>query len=100
VTQRAKDIGIRMALGASTTDVQLRVIRQTLTVALVGIAIGVGGALALTRLMASLLFGIRATDPSTFAAMAALLVIIAVIAGYLPARRASRIDPMVTLRAE
>ncbi len=99
VTQRRQEIGIRMALGASAGHVQLRVIRQTLALAACGIVIGVAGAWALTRLLTSLLFGVTPGDPATFAAMVALLVAVALTAGYLPARRASRIDPMLTLRS-
>src|SRR5579884_3634067 len=99
VSQRSQEIGIRMALGASAANVQLAVIRQTLALAAMGIAIGAAGAWALTRMMRSLLFGIGPNDPVTFAAMILLLVVVAIAAGYVPARRASRVDPMLSLRS-
>jgi putative ABC transport system permease protein len=100
VTQRTQEIGIRMALGASARDVQARIVVQTLRMAAIGMIIGVVGSLALTRSVRGLLFGITATDPATFAAMLFALGIVAGLAGYLPARRASRIDPLVALRTE
>ena len=98
VTRQTQDIGIRMALGATRGRVQRSVIWRTLRLALVGIAVGVVASLAVGQLIASLLFGTRPTDPAIFAAMAGLVVVIAFVAGYLPARRASRVDPMVALR--
>ena len=98
VTQQTKEIGIRMALGATVGRVQLGVIRKTLALALAGIVVGGAASLALTRMIASLLFGTAPTDPLTFTAMAVLLSFTAFAAGYLPARRASRIDPLVALR--
>ncbi len=98
VTQQTNEIGIRMALGATAGRVQFGVIRRTLTLALVGVVVGGSASLVLARMIASLLFGTAPTDPMTFAAMAVLLGLVAFVAGYLPARRASRIDPLVALR--
>ncbi len=99
VNQRTQEIGIRMALGASAASVRWDVITKTLVLAFTGVVIGVIGSFALARLMASLLYGVTPADPPTFAAMIALLAFIAVLAGYLPARRASRIEPMSVLRS-
>jgi predicted permease len=99
VNQRTQEIGIRMALGASAASVRRGVITQTLGLAFTGVVIGVIGSFALARLMASLLYGVTPADPPTFAAMIVLLAFIAVLAGYLPARRASRIEPMSVLRS-
>jgi putative ABC transport system permease protein len=98
VTRQTQEIGIRMALGASRSRVQLDVIARTLRLALIGIGIGVAASIAVARLIASLLFHTAPTDPLTFAGMVALLTGVALFAGYLPARRASKIDPMVALR--
>jgi predicted permease len=100
VSQRTQEIGIRMALGASARDVQARIVFQTLRLAAVGLAIGVGVSWAIARSLSGLLFGVTATDPVTFLGMLVVLAIVATLAGYLPARRASRIDPLVALRAE
>ena len=100
VSQRTQEIGIRMALGASTRDVQGRIITQTLKLAVVGMAIGTAVSWALAQGASSLLFGVTARDPATFLGMLAVLTFVAIVAGYLPARRASRIDPMVALRTE
>jgi putative ABC transport system permease protein len=100
VGQSTREIGIRMALGASQRAVLAMMLRQGLTVALAGAAIGVAGALALSRVMRSLLFGVQGSDPLTFAAVSLLLGGVALVATYLPARRAARIDPMVSLRTE
>lgn len=99
VVQRTKEIGIRRALGAPTGNVVGLVARQTITLALAGVVLGVGGALLLTRLMGDLLFQVRPNDPATFAAISILFVIVAVAAGYIPARRASGIDPIEALRS-
>jgi predicted permease len=98
VTRETQQIGIRMALGASQERVLFDVIWKTLRLALIGIGAGVVGSLVVARLIASLLFGTDPTDPQTFAAMVALLGAVALLAGYLPARRASRIDPIIALR--
>jgi ABC-type antimicrobial peptide transport system permease subunit len=89
-----------MALGASALHVQRRIVGQTVRLAAVGIAIGIAASLLLARSIASLLYGVTAADPPTFAAMLLVLGVVAALAGYLPARRASRIDPLVALRAE
>ena len=99
VTRRTQEIGIRMALGASPSRVQGDVIAKTLRLTLAGIGLGVLASLAVTSLIASLLFGIAPADPLTFAATVVVLTSVAFVAGYLPARRASRIDPMSALRA-
>ena len=98
VTQRTQEIGIRMALGATQRTVQLGILGQTLRMAGLGIAVGAIASLAVSSLIASLLFGTAPTDPATFAIIFMLLAAVALIAGYIPARRASRINPMVALR--
>lgn len=98
VTRQTQEIGIRMALGASRARVQFSVVARTMRLALAGIAVGVAASFIVAQLIASLLFGTKPFDPLTFAAMTALLLLVALLAGYLPALRASRIDPMVALR--
>jgi len=100
VAQRTKEIGIRMALGAVRRDVLALVVRQGFALAAVGLALGVIGALALTRVLRSLLFSVSATDPTVFFGIVALLAGVALVACYLPARRAARVDPMIALRHE
>ena len=100
VAQRTREIGIRMALGAAHGRVLALVVTQGLRLAGLGLAIGVGFALALSGVLRSLLFGVTATDPLTYAAVAAALGAIALCACWLPARRAARVDPVVALRAE
>jgi predicted permease len=100
VNQRTQEIGIRMALGASARDVQAQIVLQTLRLAAIGLLIGAAASWAIARSLGGLLFGVTATDPVTFLGMLLVLTIVATLAGYLPARRASRIDPLVALRAE
>jgi ABC-type antimicrobial peptide transport system permease subunit len=99
VSQRTQEIGIRMALGASATDLQLRIVSQTVGLAAIGIVLGTGASWALARLLKGFLFGVTSNDPVTFLGMVSVLALVAVAAGYLPARRASRIDPMTALRS-
>ena len=100
VSQRTQEIGVRLALGAQATDVLTHVVREGLALALAGVAIGVLGSLAMSRVFQSLVFGISPTDPLTYAGVVALLLLTALAASFFPARRASRVDPAVTLRSD
>jgi putative ABC transport system permease protein len=98
VAQRTQEVGIRRALGAKPGDILRLVMGQALGLALAGVAIGIGGALAVNSVMKGLLFHVSATDPATYGAIAVLFIIVALAASYIPAWRATRIDPMAALR--
>ena len=100
VSQRTREIGIRMALGAGKSAILNMIIGQGIKLALIGVAIGLAGALGLTRFLSGLLYGVKPGDPLTFVAVSALLIAVALFASYLPARQAAKVDPMVALRQD
>ena len=100
VARRTREIGVRVALGAQATDVLGMVVGRGVILASVGVIAGLGAASALTRLVGTQLYGVKATDPTVFAAVSLLLIAVAALASYIPARRAARLDPMVALRNE
>jgi putative ABC transport system permease protein len=100
VSRRVQEVGIRIALGAQRSDVIRLIVGNAMTLVLAGLVIGLGGALALTRLMSSLLYGVSATDPLTFGLVSAMLAAVALLASYIPARRATKVDPIIALRCE
>jgi ABC-type antimicrobial peptide transport system permease subunit len=100
VRRRVREIGIRMALGAQLTDVLRMVVTEGMTPTLIGVAIGLAGALALGRVLATLIYGIQATDPLTIASVSVLLIVIAMVASLIPAYRATHIEPVKALREE
>jgi putative ABC transport system permease protein len=100
VAQRTQEIGVRMALGAQPLHVLRLIFGQSLMMLLIGTAIGLAGAFALTRLMSTLLFGVTATDPLTYVSVVGILTFVALLACYIPARRAAKVDPLIALRYE
>jgi putative ABC transport system permease protein len=100
VVRRTREIGVRIALGASARNILGLILQQGMLTAVIGLALGTAGSLALTRLMKSLLFQVSANDPLTLTAVALLLVAVALVASYIPARRATRVDPNIALRYE
>ena len=100
VSQRTQEMGVRIALGAQRADVLRLVVRQGVTLAMIGVLVGIAGAFGVTRLIASLLYNVTPTDPISFGGVAIFLTVIAFVASYLPARRAMTVDPIVALRNE
>jgi putative ABC transport system permease protein len=100
VSRRTREIGVRAALGAGSGDILRMILGQGMRTIFIGLAIGIAGSLVLTRTVESLLFGVTATDPLTFASVALLLMVIAIVACYIPARRATKVDPVIALRYE
>jgi ABC-type antimicrobial peptide transport system permease subunit len=100
VAQRTREIGIRMALGAASGQVLRSVLRDALALIGAGIAIGIAATLLLARLISGLLYGVSSTDPAAYASVAGILIVVGALSAWLPARRASRVDPMVALRYE
>ena len=100
VAQRRHEIGVRMALGASRAGIVRLVVRRSLLLVGLGTTVGLAGSLAVTRVLGSLLFEVRPTDPAALAGAAAMLMVVALLASFLPARRATRVDPLVALRAD
>jgi ABC-type antimicrobial peptide transport system permease subunit len=98
VAQRTREMGIRMALGAARADVLRLIIRDGMMPAIIGVTVGAAGAIGVTRLMRSLLYGVSVTDPAVFGVVAAMLISVALAACYVPAKRAARVDPNVALR--
>jgi putative ABC transport system permease protein len=100
VQMRTREIGLRMALGAQPRRVLLLVLRQGLLLTLIGIGVGLAGALVLSRVMSGLLYGVGTSDPLTFASIVVLLGVVSLVACYIPARRATRVDPLIALKYE
>jgi ABC-type antimicrobial peptide transport system permease subunit len=100
VAQRSHEMGIRMALGARASDVRLLVVRQALVLAAMGVGAGLAASILAMNVMSNLLFGVTATDPAVFAGVTIMMAGVALLASYIPARRATRVDPMVTLRCD
>ena len=98
VTQRTHEIGVRMALGAQVADVLKLIVKRAMLLAVIGIGIGIAGAVAVTRYMTTLLFGVKPIDPLTFVGVAIVLALVVLVAGLVPARRAAKIDPLEALR--
>jgi putative ABC transport system permease protein len=100
VAQRRREIGIRMALGAQAREVRAMVVGQALRMGAVGLIVGIAGAIAATRVLQALLYGVTPTDPATFAGVSVVLLAVMLLAAHIPARRATRIDPLAALRTE